>query len=216
MSQVAQVNMIKQQLRTSSVTDENIIKLYERILREEFVPQQYANFAYSDMQIPLAHGQKMLTPAEEGQILQALQFTGSETVLEIGTGTGYFTALLSKLCKKVISVDIFPEFTQEAQKKLAKFRCSNVTFYTENAYYGLPQNAPYDCIIVSSAINKINDELFLQLNKGGKLIAVVGGDSIQQVQLHTITTRQLRVERFLFNTFLPQLVQPHNKNHFIF
>ena len=74
-------------------------------------PKQIAHFAYSDMQIPLTHGQRMLTPLEEGKILQALNLKGNETVLEVGTGTGFFTALLSKLCKKVISVDYYSDFT---------------------------------------------------------------------------------------------------------
>ncbi len=85
----AQTNMIKQQLRTGDVLDEKIINLYDLLPRHEFVPHAFQHFAYSDMQIPLAHNQRMLTPLEEGKILQALALQGNETVLEIGTGTGF-------------------------------------------------------------------------------------------------------------------------------
>ena len=105
------INMIKQQLRTGNVLNESILALYEKFPRENFVPSLYSSMAYSDMQVPLAHGQCMMTPLEEGLILQALALKGHETVLEVGTGTGFFTALLSQLCKKVISVDYFSEFT---------------------------------------------------------------------------------------------------------
>lgn len=115
--QHAKVNMIKQQLRTGDVLNESILDLFETIPRDNFVPASMQQFAYADMQIPLAHDQQMLTPLEEGQILQALALQGHETVLEVGTGTGYLTVLLSKLAKQVISIDYFPKFTEEAEKK---------------------------------------------------------------------------------------------------
>lgn len=216
MTQYAQINMVKQQLRTMGVVDENLIKLFTTIPRNVFVPSQYADFAYSDMQIPLSHGQTMLTPAEEGQILQALQLTGSEVVLEVGTGSGYFTALLSKLCKKVITVDVFEEFTLKAQEKLAEFHCRNVSFFTANAYAGFPESSPYDCIIISGALPSIPNDFFLQLSTGGHLISIIGQNSVQQVQIHTLTPHQLKTGRFLFNTYIPNLIPIHQEKRFIF
>ena len=103
--QSTRINMIKQQLRTGDVIDESILELFREIARDEFVPAKYKDFAYSDMQLELAHQQRMMTPLEEAKILQALNLTGNETVLEVGTGTGFLTALLSRRCKKLISVD---------------------------------------------------------------------------------------------------------------
>src|SRR3990167_1499745 len=197
--QSAQTNMIKQQLRPTSVVNEDIIHLFEVLPREKFVPAHYANFAYSDMQIPLPHGQRMFTPTEEGQILQALKLKNHETVLEIGTGFGYLTAMLSKLAKKVISLDIFPEFTKHAQTKLKELNIKNVSLYTANGYEGFPQNSPYDCIIVTGATTSIPDELLLQLATQGRLFALIGQETVQQAQIHKINAHQIRNVRFLFN-----------------
>ena len=103
--QSTRINMVKQQLRTGDVLNSSILDLYTEIPREEFVPNQFKHFAYSDMQIDLAHEQRMMTPLEEAKLLQALDLRGNEVVLEVGTGTGFLTALLSRLCKKVISID---------------------------------------------------------------------------------------------------------------
>lgn len=213
MTQDAQLNMIKQQLRTTNVVDENILTLFTNLPRNAFVPSQYIEFAYSDMQIPLLYGQTMLTPAEEGQILQELKLTGNEVVLEIGTGSGYFTALLSKLCKKVITVDVFEAFTLQAKAKLAEFHCNNVSFFTANAYEGFPESSPYDCIIISGALPVIPQEVFLQLSTGGRLISVIGQNIVQQVK---ICQHHLKDGRFLFNTSIPSLIPLHKKKSFIF
>lgn len=124
--QSARINMVKQQLRTGDVLNESILNLYDVVPRHEFVPEQYSHFAYSDMQIPLNHGQCMLTPLEEGTILQALNLKGHETVLEVGTGTGFFTALLSKLCKKVLSVDYYSDFTNTASHHLKNINATTL------------------------------------------------------------------------------------------
>ena len=104
---LSQTNMIKQQLRTGNIFDKKILDLYQSLPRDEYTPLSYRKFAYSDMQIPIAQQQSMLTPLEEAAILQALQLQGHETILEIGTGTGFFSSLLSNFAKRVISVDCF-------------------------------------------------------------------------------------------------------------
>ena len=113
--------MIKQQLRTNGIVDDKIISLYKQIPRTNFVPTAYQAFAYTDLRIPLNFAQCMLTPLEEATILQALTLTGVETILEIGTGSGFFTALLSQCCKKIYTVDYFELFTQTAKEHFHKF-----------------------------------------------------------------------------------------------
>lgn len=115
---LSQTNMIKQQLRTGNIFDKKILDLYQSLPRDEYTPLSYRKFAYSDMQIPIAQQQSMLTPLEEAAILQALQLQGHETILEIGTGTGFFSSLLSNFAKRVISVDCFEEFTLQAKNVL--------------------------------------------------------------------------------------------------
>ena len=112
------INMIKQQLRTGNVLNESILSLYKTIPREDFVPQQLQHFAYTDAQLAIGHNERMMTPLEEATLLQALNLQGHEIVLEIGTGTGFLTALLSRLCKTVISIDYYAEFTKNAKENL--------------------------------------------------------------------------------------------------
>lgn len=216
MNQFAQSNMIKQQLRTSNVLDEKIIDLFYHLPRADFVPKQYVPFAYSDAQIPLGHNQHMMTPAEEGLILQALQLRGDETILEVGTGSAYLTTLLSHLCKKVITLDLFPEFIESAKKKLAAHHCENVECYTHNGIKGWAERAPYDCIILSGGLLKVPDELFLELAPHGRLIAFIGKPPVLSAMLYQVTAHQTITKTFLFNTSLPPLISLQSKCKFVF
>lgn len=208
--------MIKQQLRTGNVLNENILALYEKFPREAFVPGAYASLAYSDMHIPLAHGQCMMNPLEEGLLLQAFELTGHETVLEVGTGTGFFTALLSQLCKKVISVDYFPEFTKAAQKKLAEHGCDNVELVTGNGSSGWLEKAPYDVVIFTGALSTLTETHFLQVLPGGKLLALVGNAPVIRAKMYELDHAGIWTESFLFETNVPQLLHSSSANAFVF
>lgn len=209
-------NMIKQQLRTGSVLNEKIIDLYLNIPRDEFVPSKYKEFAYSDMQIPLAHQQTMLTPLEEATILQELELTGKETVLEIGTGSGFFTALLSKLAKKVISVDYFEEFTNSAKAKLDKHNCTNVELITADAVNGYVEKAPYDIIVYTGAVKSLTDLQKLQVLPGGKLFVFIGENPIIHAKLFNIDSNDNWTEKLLYSTDIPMLINKLDKEHFVF
>lgn len=213
---VAQVNMVKQQLRTGNVVDGRILSLFESTPRGEFLPVKFRDFAYSDMQIPLAHEQCMMTPLEEALLLQSLELKGHEVVLEIGTGTGFLTKLLSKLCKKVISVDYYADFTSSARQKLTKHQCSNVELYTGDGSQGWLDAAPYDVIIFSGALDKLTEIIRLQLAPGGKLFAIIGTNPVMQAQLHTLDIDGEWHERVIFETCLPPLIDHSKPKHFIF
>ncbi|RAP36032.1 protein-L-isoaspartate O-methyltransferase [Legionella quinlivanii] len=215
-SQNARINMVKQQLRTGDVLNENILALYDKFPRHEFVPKNMQEFAYSDMQIPLPHGQRMLTPLEEGKILQTLKLSGNETVLEVGTGTGFFSALLSQLCKKVISIDYYADFTNMAKKNLQTHHVKNVELITGDASRGWLDKAPYEVIVFTGAIEKITETLRLQLLPGGKLITIVGRDPVMQCQLHTLDHNNQWHETFLFDTNIPPLVDRLKPKEFVF
>lgn len=216
MSTNARINMIKQQLRTGDVLNEQILDLYDLIPREDFVPELFNQFAYSDMQIPLTHGQRMLTPLEEGKILQGLELKGSETILEIGTGSGFLTAMLSKLCKKVISVDCYSEFTQNAATKLKKHNCNNVELITGDGCRGWLEKAPYDVVIFTGALEELTQTHRLQVIPGGKLFAIIGKSPVFQAQLYQLSHDELWTSTILFETDIPALVDQLKRKEFVF
>lgn len=208
--------MIKQQLRTGDVLDETILNLYADIARDAFVPTRFKHVAYSDMQIELAHHQRMMTPLEEARILQALALKGHETVLEIGTGTGFFTALLSRLCKKVISVDYYADFTTHARRHLDEYHCINVELFTGDGHLGWLDNAPYDAIVFTGALPYLTDTHRLQLLPGGKLVAMIGTAPVMQAQLHTLDQQGTWHETLLFETNVPSLIDKSKSAVFVF
>jgi protein-L-isoaspartate(D-aspartate) O-methyltransferase len=212
----ARINMVKQQLRTNGVLNESILDLYDRIPRHEFVPEQYASFAYSDMQIPLANGQRMLTPLEESLILQALDLKGHETVLEIGTGSGFLTALLSTLCKKVISIDYFSNFTAAAALKLKAHHCDNVELITGDASRGWLEAAPYDVVLFTGAVDALTETHQLQILPGGSLFAIEGKSPVMQARLYKLDHEANWTNSFLFETDIPPLVDHLKTKEFVF
>ncbi|KTD47537.1 protein-L-isoaspartate-O-methyltransferase [Legionella quateirensis] len=215
-NQSARINMVKQQLRTGDVLNDSILDLYDLIPRHEFVPELYTHFAYSDMQIPLSHGQRMLTPLEEGLILQALNLKGHETVLEVGTGSGFFTAMLSKLCKKVLSIDCYSEFTQYAKHKLEAHKCTNVELFTGDACRGWLESAPYDVMVFTGALEHLTETHRLQILPGGKLFTIEGKSPIMQARLYNLDHNGIWTENLLFETDIPQLVDQLKPKEFVF
>jgi len=213
---LSRTNMIKQQLRTGNVLDQTILDLFTTIPREQFVPSRFKSFAYCDTQIELAHGQRMMTPLEEGQLLQALKLTGQEMVLEVGTGSGYLTALLSKLSKHVISIDYYADFIRQALQRLTRLHIRNVELITENAYSGWHDSAPYDIIIFSGALHAITETHRLQLSTGGRLFAITGSAPCMQGKLIHQDLHGNWQESELFETNLPPLISKHKMNTFVF
>ncbi len=210
------LNLIKQQLRTGDVLNEKILALYDQIPREDFVEEEFKPFAYSDLQLPLAHHQRMLTPLEEGKILQALNLTGQEIVLEVGTGSAFFTALLSRLCKQVISIDYYADFTTTARQKLAAHCCTNVELHTLDACRGWVDKAPYDVMVFTGALESLHETHRLQLIPGGKLFAIIGKEPAMQGQLHRLDHQGVWQMDVLFETSIPPLINNLAPINFVF
>lgn len=202
----ARTNMISQQLRTNGIVNEALIDLYEQIPRENFVPQAYQAFAYSDLQIPLIHQQTMMTPLEEASILQALNLQGVETVLEVGTGSGYFTALLASCAKHVVSVDIYEDFTLAAKDKLDHHGINNVTLITGNAERGWMNLAPYDVIVLTGSIPELDQCFRPQLLKGGSLFAVTGRAPAMMGMFYRLDQEDQWHKQVLFETNISPLI----------
>jgi protein-L-isoaspartate(D-aspartate) O-methyltransferase len=213
---LAQSNMVKQQLRTGNVLKNNILNLYQTLPREYFVPREYKQFAYSDLQIPLGHEQKMLTPLEEASILQALKLEGTESVLEVGTGSGYFTALLAQCVNHVLSIDINKTFIEQASKHLSQFNIDNVTLSVGDAHRGWMDKAPYDVIVITGAIDELSDIFRPQLMKGGKLFAIIGKGNAMKGTLFQLNHDDTWSETVLFETHVSPLTTAHGKESFFF
>ena len=208
--------MIKQQLRTGDVLDEQILALFRDIPRDDFVPNRFKSFAYADMQIELPHQQRMMTPLEEGLLLQSLQLQPHETVLEIGTGTGFLTALLSRLCQQVISVDYYADFTNTARSHLQNHNCHNVELITGNGYEGWLDKAPYDVIVFTGAKESLTETVRLQLLPGGRVFTLLGQSPVIVGQRHQLNTKGEWQSDVIFETNLPPLLSSVKSRHFVF
>lgn len=203
--ETARHNMIEQQIRPWNVLDLEVLDLLSIIHREDFVPAEFKNSACSDFEIPLGHGECMLAPRMEGRILQTLKVQPHETVLEIGTGSGYMTALLAHLALRVFSVDINQDMSTSAGRKLAAHDISNVTLEIGDGANGWDKHAPYDVIVVTGSTPKLSDNFEKSLNVNGRLLAIVGDEPNMEVQLITRVSENEFKRENLFETVVPAL-----------
>ena len=172
----ARFNMVEQQIRPWDVLDKRVLDTLFKIPREHFVPTEQRAFAFSDTPLPIGHGETMLPPVVEGRILQSLAVGPHERVLEIGTGSGFFTACLAHLGHSVHSVDIHPDFTQSAAEKLAALNIERVVLETGDAVNGWASNERFDVIVLTGAVQRTPESYRQQLNVGGRLFAIVGSE----------------------------------------
>lgn len=202
----ARRNMITQQVRTWGVLDQAVLDVMANTPRELFVPNIYRNLAFADITIPLGHEQIMFMPMEEARLLQALAVQSSDVVLEIGTGSGYLTALLAKLSKYVYSVDIFPDFCTEARLKLAAQKINNVKIANSDAALGWDEQMPYDVIVITGALPFLPEQFRKNLKPGGRIFAILGNTPAMEATLLTYTLRGDWLEDMLFETVVPPLL----------
>ena len=177
--------MIEQQIRTWEVLDQRVLDLLFKVRREEFVPPAYRALAFFDMEIPLGHGEKMLQPKLEARLVQELALSDKDHVLEVGTGSGYMTALLAMLAGHVCSVDIIPEFTRAAGERLEARGISNVSLDTGDAAHGWDKRGPYDAIVLTGSVPLLAEGFRTSLKPGGRLLAVVGEPPVMSARLVT-------------------------------
>ena len=214
--QLACHNMVVQQVRPWNVNNDHVIELLEEVPREAFVPADCENLAYCDTQIPLGHGQVMMPPVLEGRMLQALDVQPTDTVLEVGTGSGFMTAMLAKMARHVHSVEINPELSAAAAVNLEKAGIVNVTLAEGDASTGWSHYAPYDVIAVTGSL-PILDEGFQQLLKvGGRLFAIIGESPVMEAVLITRTSELEWTHESLFETDIPALENAPVPEHFEF
>ncbi len=212
----ARFNMVEQQIRTWEVLDQRVLDLLLRVRREEYVPQQYRALAFADMEIPLGHGEKMLSPKMEARMLQELALRPSDRILEVGSGSGYMTALLASLGSHVYSVDIVAEFTRDAGARLAAQGIANVTLENGDAARGWDRHAPYDAIVLTGSVPVLADAFTKSLLPGGRLIAVVGEPPVMEAQLITCVSVGACRTTGLFETCIVPLKNAPQPDKFVF
>jgi protein-L-isoaspartate(D-aspartate) O-methyltransferase len=212
----ARFNMVEQQIRPWEVLDSRVLELLESMHREDFVPVRYRKMAFSDIAIPLEHGQAMMKPVVEGRLLQALELQADETVLEIGTGSGFITACLANMAKRVVSVDCFEQFTQEAAQKLKEKNIDNVELETGDVMTGWQPEQAHDVLVVTGSVEDVPDHFRGWVNPGGRMFVVCGESPAMEAKLLTKLNATEWREESLFETDLARLVNAEKAPEFEF
>jgi len=202
---VAKFNMIEQQLRPWEVLDRNVLSVIGQLDREDFVPEIYKGLAYADCQIPLTNAATMFPPIVEGRMLQALLIDTDDHILEIGTGSGYITACLATLGKRVLSLDIDTTSQQTAAAILQSKSLNNVEFEIKNAFECNYIKA-FNVIAVTGSVKSIPENLKKALIVGGRLFVIVGESPAMQALLITRASTNEWITESLFETDLPALM----------
>jgi len=223
----ARTNMVEQQIRPWEVLDQDVLDLLYAVPREEFVPPSCRNLAFCDMEIPLkehaGEGERMWAPKIEARVLQALAVKRSDRVLEIGTGSGYLTALLAHRAAQVYSVEIRPELAAFGKANIARHGLNNVVLATGDGARGvppgLPFRGPYDIIVLTGSVPVLPRALLESLAPGGRIFAVVGEAPVMTAKIVTCSTPgSLATYRTveLFETLLAPLANCEQPSSFRF
>lgn len=175
--------MVGQQLRARGISDQRVLDAMLHVPRHEFIPERYQEQAYEDHPLPIGEGQTISQPYIVASMLEALNLQPTEKLLEVGTGTGYVTALLAEIVSQVFSIERHAALADRARETMAKLDYRNVEIVVGDGSQGLPQHAPFDAIVVSAAAAQLPGALVAQLRDGGRMIIPVGGLDQQQLQL---------------------------------
>ena len=210
----ARFNMVEQQIRPWDVLDIRVLDLLSKVKREQFVPPANREMVFMDIEIPLGHGASMWLPKVEARAVQALQLNPKDRVLEIGSGSGYLTALMSNLAEHVTSVEIVPELLAFAEKNLAAQRISNVTLAQGDAAQGWP--GEYDAIVLTGSVPVLPESFQNSLKPGGRLFAIVGDAPAMQARLITCVMPGVFESVTLFETVVAPLQNALQPERFVF
>jgi len=181
----ARTNMVEQQIRPWDVLDQDVLDLLYLVPREQFVPAQYQALAFSDLEIPIGEGERMWAPKMEARVVQELAIRKTDRVLEVGTGSGYLTALLAHRSAHVCSVEIRPALAQFGRGNIERHGVDNVTLEIGDGAHGWAARAPYDVIVLTGSTPVLPRALIEQLAAGGRLFAVVGEAPAMEARIVT-------------------------------
>lgn len=175
--------MVQSQLRGRGIRDQRVLDAMARVPRHEFVAERFRDQAYEDHPIPIGEGQTISQPYIVALTLEALSLLAPDTVLEIGTGSGYQSALLAELSQHVYTIERHPSLARNAEATLFRLGYTNVTVSVGDGSHGLPAHAPFDAIVVAAAAPQIPPALFAQLRETGRMVIPVGPAEAQELQL---------------------------------
>jgi protein-L-isoaspartate(D-aspartate) O-methyltransferase len=209
-------NMVEQQIRTWEVLDQDVLDLLYVVPREEFVPGKHRALAFSDMEIPIGESERMWQPKLEARVLQELNVRKTDRVLEVGTGSGYLTALLSHRAAQVVSVEIKPSLAAFGKANLERHGADNVTLEIGDAARGWTTGAPYDVIVLTGSTPLLPNSLVEQLAPGGRLFAVVGEAPAMSARLVVSSGAGAWRSSDLFETVIRPLANAEQPSRFRF
>jgi protein-L-isoaspartate(D-aspartate) O-methyltransferase len=216
----ARFNMIEQQIRPWEVLDQGVLSLLSIVKREDFVPPAYQALAFVDTEVPLreggARGQSMFSPKVEARLLQDLAVARHEQVLEIGAGSGHMAALLAHKAQQVTSFEIVPELARMAEANLRRAAVMNARVIEGDGSRGLPEQAPFDAIVLSGSVAAVPQHLLEQLKTGGRLAAIVGFEPIMRATLVRRVGEDEYASVELFDTVAPRLLGFDEPTRFVF
>ncbi len=209
-------NMIEQQIRPWDVLDPAVLDLLARVKREDFAPQPYQSLAFVDMEIPLGHGESMWAPKIEARVLQALQVKADERALEVGTGSGYFTALLAAQAGVVVTVEIHGDLKEQAEMRFRAHGLTNIQSRLGDAARDWQGDGAFDVIVLTGSTPLPPDVYFKRLNPGGRLFAIVGDGPAMSARLVTCVASGAFRGDSLFETRVKPLVNALEPERFVF
>jgi protein-L-isoaspartate(D-aspartate) O-methyltransferase len=212
----ARHNMVASQVRTWDVLNPSVLNAMELLPREDFVPEPYKNLAYADTAIPLDAQHTMLPPKEQGRILQAVAIQPHERVLEIGTGTGYLTALLAKFAKEVISVEINPTLQAQAERNLTQHNINNVKLVTADASHGFEQHGHFDVIVITGGLPQLPESYKKILNLKGRIFVIIGQAPLMYATLIYHPAGDIWQKTVLYETVVPMMAHTDALKEFDF
>jgi protein-L-isoaspartate(D-aspartate) O-methyltransferase len=211
----ARFNMVEQQIRTWDVLDQDVLDLLFRVHREDYVPDAYRELAFADLEIPLGDGECMWTPKMEARVAQIVGVRRDESVLEIGTGSGYLCALLASMAGDVTSVEIHPRLAAEARAKLKRAGIANARIEVGDGAQGYG-DAEYDAVVLTGSTPVLPDSWLRQLRPGGRLFAVVGDAPAMTARILRWTAPGAIASEDLFETVIAPLRNAAQPPRFVF
>jgi protein-L-isoaspartate(D-aspartate) O-methyltransferase len=196
--------MVERDLKGRGIKDPRVLAAMESIPRHEFVPEKQRAAAYEDRPLPIGAGQTISQPYIVAYMTEALELTGKERVLEIGTGSGYQTAVLARLAAAVYSIEIIPALSEQAKASLAPLGFSNIELKVGDGFFGWEEKSPFDAILLTAAAPKVPELLWRQLRDGGRMLMPRGepGQTQRLIRVRKVAGKQV-VEDLSAVIFVP-------------
>jgi protein-L-isoaspartate(D-aspartate) O-methyltransferase len=211
----ARLNMVEGQIRTNKVTDNRIVAAMAAVPREIFVPKALAGVAYIDEDIPIAPGRYLLEPLVLARLLQAAEIKEDDVVLDVGCGTGYSTAILARLAAVVVALEDNTNLAEGATDKLAELGADNAAVLGGKLPEGVPDQGPYDVVVINGSIEHLPDTILEQVTDGGRIVTVVTDEGIGRATLFHVSGGKVSRQR-LFEASVPPVAGFGNERGFVF